>query len=183
MAEEKEHLTVDEFWEKYGEESYELIAGVPVEIQPHSSAKTSIVLDKLAELLDEFLDEQEDSNDILVGNVGFAVTNDTLLAADLAVISGAKLAKITDPESYVPFAPDLAIEVVARDALEDELTRRAGMFLAAGTSAVWVVHPAMQKVVVYKPDQKPFTLTGGDLLDGGIVLPGFSLKVRKLFLD
>jgi hypothetical protein len=45
----------------------------------------------------------------------------------------------------------------------------------------WIVYPEQEEIVVATPDSEPRTLRGNDILDGGSVLPGFSLKVADLF--
>jgi Uma2 family endonuclease len=53
-------------------------------------------------------------------------------------------------------------------------------YLAAGT-LVWIVRPETKIVEVYAPGQ-PMRKVGVDgSLDGGDVLPGFSLPVRDIF--
>ena len=53
-------------------------------------------------------------------------------------------------------------------------------YLAAGT-LLWLVYPETHEVEVYAPGQ-PMRLFGiNDVLDGGEVLPGFSLPVRAIF--
>lgn len=53
-------------------------------------------------------------------------------------------------------------------------------YLAAGTT-VWVVDPEQKRVEVCAPGQpiKPVTLDG--VLDGGEILPGFTLAVKNIF--
>jgi hypothetical protein len=52
--------------------------------------------------------------------------------------------------------------------------RRAGILL-------WEVYYPPQRVDVYAPGQPPKSYFVGDVLDGGDVLPGFTLEVAKLF--
>jgi hypothetical protein len=50
-----------------------------------------------------------------------------------------------------------------------------------GRTAVWVVYPGEQQVVVYTPDGPPGVCGGAETLDGGDVLPGLILPVRAIF--
>ena len=54
-------------------------------------------------------------------------------------------------------------------------------YLAAGTQLVWVVHPKTRTVTEYRSLDEVRVLTEHDALDGGAVVPGFSMKVRDLF--
>jgi Uma2 family endonuclease len=55
------------------------------------------------------------------------------------------------------------------------------MYLQAGVRLVWLVDPASRTVSVFRPDAAPRTLGEGDILDGGDILPGFSLPVAEIF--
>jgi Uma2 family endonuclease len=58
---------------------------------------------------------------------------------------------------------------------------KAEKYLAFGTRMVWLVFPEDQEIEVYEPDKD--VVNGGvdGILDGGAVLPGFQLPVRKIF--
>ena len=56
-------------------------------------------------------------------------------------------------------------------------------YLDAGTRMVWIVEPRRQTVMVYRSRDDIHLLTGGDVIDGGEVLPGFRLAVAELFAD
>ena len=55
------------------------------------------------------------------------------------------------------------------------------MYLDAGVHLVWLVDPAFQTVTVFRPDATPTKLTGSDTLDGGEVLPAFTVPVAEIF--
>lgn len=79
-----------------------------------------------------------------------------------------------------PVAPLWAVEIISpTDKAEDirskrEIYRHAGILL-------WEMYPKSQSMDVYAPGQSPRTYTIDETLDGGDVLPGFSLPMRKLF--
>ena len=83
---------------------------------------------------------------------------------------------------YNPVAPDLVIEVLATGNPEIVMTRKIGNYLAAGT-LVWVADPDLETVDVYTSGQPRQTLRVGDILDGGAVLPGFTLALADIFRD
>ena len=43
------------------------------------------------------------------------------------------------------------------------------------------VYPRTRTVMVHRPGVLAVTLTGGDVLDGGDVLPGFRLPLSEIF--
>jgi Uma2 family endonuclease len=77
--------------------------------------------------------------------------------------------------------PPLTVEVVSPGNSALELRRRTRDYLEAGVSIVWVVWPEERSISVYRGSMTPVELTADDTLDGGDVLPGFSVKVADLF--
>lgn len=79
-----------------------------------------------------------------------------------------------------PVAPLWVVEIISpTDKAEDirskrEIYRNAGILL-------WEMYPKSESMDVYAPGQPPRTFTIDDTLDGGDVLPGFKLSMRKLF--
>jgi hypothetical protein len=55
-------------------------------------------------------------------------------------------------------------------------------YFSAGVRQVWYVYPQSRQVMVYFSPTERTTLSEGDELDGGDVLPGFRMKLTKLFL-
>ena len=54
-------------------------------------------------------------------------------------------------------------------------------YFAAGVEIVWEINPAKRTVAVYT-SPTDFTMLGmGDTLDGGTVLPGYTLTLAELF--
>lgn len=54
-------------------------------------------------------------------------------------------------------------------------------YLDAGVSAVWVMDPQRRRAVVWNVDRTFQDLLAGVTLDGGSVLPGFSLPLAEIF--
>ena len=76
----------------------------------------------------------------------------TLLAPDVAFISHAR-APQPFPEKFVPAMPDLAIEIMSPTDSLQEVRRKAAVYLANGTTLVWIVLPASQGVDVCRASQ------------------------------
>jgi Uma2 family endonuclease len=78
-------------------------------------------------------------------------------------------------------APDLAIEIVSSSNRRRDLIDKVNQFLDAGSRLVWVVNPIRKSVTVYRSRTDVTVLRYEDTLDGGDVLPGFSLPLSRLF--
>jgi hypothetical protein len=57
---------------------------------------------------------------------------------------------------------------------------KAQLYLANGTRMVWIIYSTRQIIEVLTPTDRQL-LTINDVLEGGDVLPGFSVPVRELF--
>lgn len=88
------------------------------------------------------------------------------------------------PAAPIPdLAPDLAVEVLSEGNTEGEMTRKRGEYFAAGVRLVWLVDPVARTVTVYTAPDQSNLLTEEETLDGGDVLPGFTLALRELFAE
>jgi Uma2 family endonuclease len=83
-------------------------------------------------------------------------------------------------DRYLYRAPDLAVEVLSPDQHTAEFESKVQFYLQDGVRLVWVVDPRASTVTVEEPEKMPRVLRGGDVLDGGPVLPGFTLAVDDI---
>jgi Uma2 family endonuclease len=80
-------------------------------------------------------------------------------------------------------SPDLAVEVLSPSNTRQEMRRKRREYFAGGTQLVWEIDPEEQTVRVYTTPTRSTLLTEADTLDGGSVLPGFRLPIRRLFAE
>ena len=81
-----------------------------------------------------------------------------------------------------PFLPDLAVEVQSPDQTDKFMVDKAAYYLANGVRMVWLIYPEKRLVEVLTPDARHL-LNDADTLDGGDVLPGFSLSISDIFAE
>lgn len=107
---------------------------------------------------------------------------DIVRAPDVGFIAGDRLLSAPDalPDGYVPFAPDLAVEVISPGDDADDVHRKVLEYLKSGTRLVWLFYPKSASVAVHTPDGS-FMLDVNGTLDGGDVLPGFRLPLKDIF--
>jgi len=118
---------------------------------------------------------------VVTGADGGYIVNGERYIPDAAYISKARQ-PVTPTDAYIPLAPDLAVEVLSLTNDDHEMRIKIAHYTAAGT-LVWLIDPDKQRVEVYHPGQPPRILTGDDTLDGGDVLPGFTLTVNSIFAE
>jgi Uma2 family endonuclease len=104
---------------------------------------------------------------------------DTVRAPDVGFVAAHRLPKGL-PSSYIPCAPDLAVEVVSPNDSAAEIHDKVSDYLRYGTRMVWVFYPTSKSGVAYTPDGAQVVDSDGTL-DGGDVLPGFTLALKDIF--
>jgi len=85
------------------------------------------------------------------------------------------------PTGYCKLVPELVAEVVSPGDHFSEIVDRIADFRKAGTPLAWVVDPPSQTVLVYHRKGPVAELTGGDVLSGEEVVPGFRFPLSELF--
>jgi Uma2 family endonuclease len=103
---------------------------------------------------------------------------------DVAFASWSRFPSGRVPEEPVPhLVPDLAVEVLSRWNTRREMDRKVDEYFAAGVRLVWLVDPAKRVVTVYTSANDSRTLSESDTLNGGDVLPGFTLPLTEWFAE
>jgi Uma2 family endonuclease len=103
---------------------------------------------------------------------------------DLAFTAWDRMPGRRCPTAPVPrLAPNLAVEVLSRSNTPGEMAVKRQEYFAVGVELVWEIDPRTRTVAVYTSPAQATTLGPGDTLDGGTVLPGFTLPVQELFAE
>lgn len=104
---------------------------------------------------------------------------DTVRAPDFAYTERGRL-KNGLPDGYIPFGPDLAIEVVSPLDSAEEIEEKRLDYLRYGVRLAVFAFYKSRTVTVHTARGGQF-LTESDMLDFSEVLPGLTLSVRDLF--
>jgi Uma2 family endonuclease len=112
------------------------------------------------------------------------VMADLVRIPDVAFTRWERLPNRQRPTDPVPLlAPNLAVEVLSRSNTPGEMAVKRQDYFTAGVELVWEINPVTRTVAVYTSATDVTTLTAADVLDGGTVLPGFTLAVQDLFAE
>ncbi len=106
---------------------------------------------------------------------------DTVREPDIYYVSAERLPLDDQSDGYLEVAPEIVVEIVSPSDRNQEVNDKTLMWLAHGVLMVLEVYPAERAVMVHRPGAAAVTLAGDDVLDGGDVLPGFSLPLRDIF--
>ena len=158
----------------------ELVRGRLIEMPPPNFLHCKLVA-VLCRILGIFVSQHHLGT--VVGGPGFILQRDpdTVRAPDVAFVSTAREALITEPEQYQEFAPDLAVEIFSPGDRRGDLDEKIKHWRTAGARLIWMVFPRWRTVEVHCADGASETISEDGLLQGEDVLPGFSCAVRDLF--
>jgi Uma2 family endonuclease len=103
---------------------------------------------------------------------------------DVAFISWDRLPGGSGPTAPMSrLAPDLAIEVLSHSNTMREMAVKRQDYFTTGVALYWEIDPVARTVDVYTSLTDVDNLSVGDTLNGGAVLPGFSLPLGGLFSE
>jgi Uma2 family endonuclease len=161
---------------------YELIDGVLVEKTVGTYESYLAVL--LSHLLWSFIEEH--NLGIVLGADGMMRLAPGLVRIpDVSFVSWDRLPERKLPRQPIAdLAPELAIEVISKHNTPQEMERKLRDYFRAGVRAVWYVyHAPRREVHVYVSPEERTVLSEQQTLDGGDVLPGFTLALSSLFAE
>jgi Uma2 family endonuclease len=177
-------LTADEYF-AHSQRTHEFSELVRGEVRPVSPAgiRHHVIAGKVYGALLRHV-EQHPTGRVLMDNAGFRLQipdaeDDTVRSPDVAFVSFERMPDI--PVGFAPVAPDLAVEVLSPGDTASDLQEKLDDYFAAGTRAVWVIDPDRRAVALHSSTGPTRRLREPDTLDGGDVVPGFTLPVRALF--
>jgi Uma2 family endonuclease len=157
----------------------ELVDGTLVE-KPMGLLESFLALE-IAGCIRDYL-KQHDLG-ITAGEAGMMrLTGGQVRIPDVSFVGWNQLPGRVVPRTPIPdLYPDLAVEVLSSSNTPAEMRRKRHEYFAAGTRLVWQIDPTSRIATVYTAPET-FTEVGtAGTLDGGAVLPGFTLSLAALF--
>ncbi len=175
-------MTAEEFAQMPNDgKKYELMDGVPVE-ECRPKPIHGIIQARLTRRIGNFVEEQELGEVLVEAGVITKRDPDSVRGPDVFFVPKDQYVG-HDLTTYLPGAPALAVEVVSEYDKPSDVDDKLNEYLAAGARQVWVVYPDTRRVVIYDANGRYKRLGINDTLEGGDVLPGFSLPLRDLFKE
>lgn len=175
-------MTAEVFWDmpEVPGKRIELVKGCVVE-KPPMGVLGATAKANLMRAIGDFNDER--NLGVVLPGVGCVIRRnpDTVRAPDVSFIARASVPADYPLDCFWEGPPTLAVEVVSPHDRADDTHERVQDFLESGTQQVWVLWPRRQSVSVYSPNGDTRELGPDAQLDGGDMLPGFSVTVSDLF--
>lgn len=175
-------ITAEEFFVQPVEHgTAELVHGEVTALTPAGGEHGLVALRLGARLLSHV--EAGGLGHVFAAETGFVLATDpdTVRALDVAFVSHQRLGGRSIPRTFLPVAPDLAVEVVSPSETAEAILEKVRDFFAAGTRIVWVLYPALASAHLYHSPTDVSILARGDELSGEDVIPGFSCPLAALF--
>ena len=159
---------------------FELVDGELVEM-PGTGLLHNALLGHVFVLLRSYV-RAHDLGMVGVDGLGIVLRRDPdiVRVPDVSFVARDRLPKGALSESFLPFAPDLAVEIVSPSDRAAEVHAKVREYLDAGSRVVWVMWSPTRSVSVHRAGLPTVELGPDDELDGGDVLPGFRVRVREI---
>lgn len=159
---------------------FELVDGTLVE-KPMGRPESHVAA-KLIAQLDRFLEHDD---------IGFYTGADDLIEVLPKLVRGPDVSFtswLRTPDGTVDtdnqiskIIPDLAVEVLSPKNTRAEMVRKLGEYFRGGVRMVWIIDPPKRTAEVYTSPTSKAVIEENGVLDGGDVVPGFSIPLAKLF--
>lgn len=179
----KQLITIDDLWEMPEKPGvrFELVDGKLIEVTGAGGIHTMIMV-TLFRLLSEF-SQRHQYGIVFPDGLGYILSPHPgrLRIPDVSFASRDRIPMDGIPEGFWPGPPDLAVEIVSPNDRAEDVHAKVGEYLESGARAVSVLWPRERSVTVSGTTGPVKELGPDDELDGGDVLPGFSVRVVEVF--
>lgn len=155
------------------EHEFEFIHGEVIELSPGRSINGGIA-NRIVVAVSNFCTENVLPSDTTSGEGAYNILGNTIVP---------DFAYKHEPLSEIypdPVPPEWAAEVISPTDRPAAIRRKRAIYIEAGI-LFWEIYPEERVVDVYSPGQPLHSVGIDGLLDGGDVLPGFTIAVRTIF--
>lgn len=157
------------------ERQWELLEGdlieVPSATPKHQKMVTNLLLSFVPYL-------RHDALGRVYPDVEFALSNNTRLRPDVAVLLGDNWSNLDEDKIPVLGAPDIAIEIISPSERTLESARKVQAYLRHGVQEVWQVFPLDRYVLIYT-STSPLIILGEEDSFSSPLLPGWQLLISE----
>lgn len=176
-------VTADELYQMGSDAPHELWEGVLKEVSP-SSWKPGVVAARVVGVLINYVDLHS-LGYISTAEAGYILNTNphTVVAPDVAFVRADRFPGGSSDKGFYPLPPDLAVEVISPSDRKSDIVEKQALYAKAGVPLVWWVDPERKTVTVYRLGQQLEVVGATGTLDGGDVLPGFTLDIQTIFRD
>lgn len=160
---------------------YELINGELSVMSPAGGRHGRIAL-RINKLLAIHVDDLS-LGATFAAETGFRIaTNpDTVRAPDGAFVRQSQMDSLADDTGYLPFSPDLAIEVVSPSDSFAHIEDKAFTWLDSGASLVLIIEPQSETIHAYRSRHEIAVYRVEESVDASDIVSGWKFEVSAVF--
>jgi Uma2 family endonuclease len=127
--------------------------------------------------------EQDGTGETFDSSAGFTLPNGATRSPDASWIKLERWHGLTEEQksSFAPICPDFVIELRSSSDTLNGLQDKMKEYIANGASLGWLIDRKNRKVYIYRPNQEPGILNNPETVSGDPVLPGFVLRMAKIW--
>ncbi|CAA9346510.1 MAG: hypothetical protein AVDCRST_MAG93-6915 [uncultured Chloroflexia bacterium] len=179
----KHQVTAEDLWEmpEVPGKRLELVDEEVVEVAP-ATIRHGVIAGTVHDVIKQHV-RRQDLGLLMGDNVGYVLRRDPDQVRELNVsfVAWDNVPEGNDLDRFVQGPPTLAVEIFPPNDRANDIRERVQDYLEARTQQVWVLWPRRRSVSVYSSGADTRELGPDSVLDGGNVLPGFTVRVDDLF--
>ena len=126
--------------------------------------------------------EKHDLGLVLPGDAPLKFRKGLVLIPDVCFIPWERIPNEVFPtDPIAQLTPELAVEVLSPSNTKREIERKLIFYFAGDCKLAWIIDPKTKTAKVHTSAKRFKDLDETGVLDGGKVLPGFTLSLAELF--
>lgn len=127
--------------------------------------------------------EQTQLGEVFDSSTGFTLPNGSDRSPDASWIAKSRWEALTgeERERFIPLCPDFVVEIMSPSDSLSKAREKMIEYHQNGCRLGWLINRKNQQVEIYRIGREREILTCPETLSGEDVLPGFILKLNKIF--
>ncbi|HEY9742114.1 MAG TPA: Uma2 family endonuclease [Coleofasciculaceae cyanobacterium] len=127
--------------------------------------------------------EQDGTGETFDSSAGFTLPNGATRSPDASWIKLERWNALSEEQkaSFAPICPDFVIELRSKSDTLSGLQDKMLEYIDNGASLGLLIDRKNRKVYIYRPNQEPEILDNPETVSGDPVLPGFALRMAKIW--
>jgi Uma2 family endonuclease len=133
--------------------------------------------------LSNWFEANETLGEAFDSSTGFELPNGANRSPDAAWVSKERWEALTPEQrkGFAPLCPDFVIELRSETDRLNDLRAKMQEYLENGTQLGWLIDPQNRNVEIYRSGEAVEVLENPTTLSGEEVLPGFTLKLHRIW--
>ena len=152
-------------------------------VSPPTGGETGKRNAKIVTQLGVWGEANEQIGEYFDSSTGFELPNGANRSPDASWVQKERWEALTleQREGFIPLCPDFVVELRSKtDSLKD-LREKMQEYIGNGAQLGWLIDPKNKRVEVYRAGQVVEVLENPSILSGEGVLPGFTLRLKRIW--